>query len=147
MSASERGASLKQGPQVTVVIGVRERLLKSRELSSDWVLTLEEDAEVLVGEDVGVEHDRAPRPRSVHLPQHVLAVTGEELVIRLHMGALGALGHVASHGLTRVRPQPAKSPTLRVASSAPATRAVAAIGASKASIGRPSRRRPATISA
>ena len=53
----------------------------------------------------------------------------------------------ASQGLTRVRPQPAKPPVSRVASPAPATRAVAAIWASKASIGRPPRRRAATISA
>ena len=65
----------------------------------------------------------------------------------VHAARLSGLGHVASHGLRRVRPQPAKSPTSRVARSAPATRAVAAICASKASIGRPSRRRAATISA
>src|SRR6266478_1692006 len=76
----------------------------------------------------------------------VLAVTGEELMIRLQVQARGGLGHAASHGLTKARPQPAKSPTSRVAISAPAARAVAAICASKASIGRPSRRRAATIS-
>src|ERR1700738_3531418 len=55
-------------------------------ISSD----LEEDAEVLVEQDVGVEHDRAPPhlPRAVHLPQHVLAATGEELMIGLEVRAV-----------------------------------------------------------
>ena len=60
-------------------------------------------------------------------------------------GSLALYG--VSQGLITVRPQPAKSPVSRVASPASTTRAVAAIWASKASIGRPSRRRAATISA
>jgi hypothetical protein len=44
-------------------------------------------------------------------------------------------------------PQPSKPPTSRVAMSAPTARAVAAISASKASIGLPARWRVATISA
>src|ERR1700730_10824927 len=50
---------------------------------------LEEHAEVLVEQDVGVEHDRAPPhlPRAVHLAQQILAATGEELMIRLQMRA------------------------------------------------------------
>src|SRR5258708_26176035 len=44
-------------------------------------LILEEDAEVLVEEDVGVEDDRAPChfPRPSHLAQHILAIAGEQL--------------------------------------------------------------------
>src|ERR1700730_1044074 len=51
---------------------------------------LKKYAEVLVEQDVGVEHDRAPLylPRAVHLAQHVLAATGEELMIRLQMRAV-----------------------------------------------------------
>src|ERR1700730_1036953 len=50
---------------------------------------LQEDAEVFVEEDVGVGPDRAPPhfPRAVDLAQHVVAATGEELVIRLQVRA------------------------------------------------------------
>ena len=53
---------------------------------------LEEDAEVLVEQDVGVEHDRAPGhlPRAVDLAQHVLAATGEELMIRIQASSRGS---------------------------------------------------------
>ena len=53
-------------------------------------VVLEKHAEVFVEQDVGVEPDRAPShlPRAVHLPQHVLAATGEELMIRLQMRAV-----------------------------------------------------------
>src|SRR6266571_1254041 len=53
-------------------------------------ITLEEDAEVLVEEDVGVEDDRAPGhlPRAVRLAQHILAATGKELMIRLQVRAV-----------------------------------------------------------
>src|SRR6266446_2280200 len=56
----------------------------------DRVLTLEEDAEVLVEQDVGVEHDRAAPhlPRAVHLAQQILAATGEKLMIRLQVRAV-----------------------------------------------------------
>src|SRR5580700_7623527 len=57
------------------------------------------------------------------------------------------LGHDASHGLMSVRPQPSNPPTSRVAMSAPTAKAMAAISASKASIGLPARRRVVTISA
>src|SRR5271169_3051035 len=45
--------------------------------------TLQEDAEVLVERDVGVEDDRVPRylPGPLHLAQQILAATGEELMI------------------------------------------------------------------
>src|SRR6266478_2502496 len=51
---------------------------------------LEEDAEVLVEEDVGVEHDRAPGhlPCAIHLAQQILAAAGEELMIRLQVRAV-----------------------------------------------------------
>jgi hypothetical protein len=51
---------------------------------------LEEDAEVLVAQHVGVEHDRAPRdlPRAPHLTQRVLATTREEVVVALEMRAV-----------------------------------------------------------
>jgi hypothetical protein len=53
-------------------------------------LTLQKDAEVIIEQDVGVEHDRAPGdlPRAVHLAQHMLAAAGDELVIRLKMRAV-----------------------------------------------------------
>src|SRR5689334_11291815 len=51
---------------------------------------LEEDAEVLVEQDVGVEDDRAPGhfPRALYIAQHILAATGEELMIRLQVRAV-----------------------------------------------------------
>src|SRR2546429_8885180 len=51
---------------------------------------LEEDAEVLVEQDVGVEDDRAPGhlPRAVHLAQQILAAAGEELMICLQVRAV-----------------------------------------------------------
>jgi len=54
-------------------------------------LTLEEGGEVLVEDDVGVEHDRAPPhlPHAVPLAQHVLATAGEELMTRLQVRARG----------------------------------------------------------
>jgi hypothetical protein len=50
----------------------------------------EKHAEVFVEEDVGVEDDRAPRdlPRAVHLPQRILAATGEVRMIRLQVRAV-----------------------------------------------------------
>ena len=62
-----------------------------RVLSLDFLdFRLEEDAEVLVEEDVGVEHDRAPGhfPRAVHLAQQILATTGEQLMIGLQVRAV-----------------------------------------------------------
>src|SRR5208282_4986379 len=56
-------------------------------------------------------------------------------------------GHDACHGLIKVRPQPSNPAMSRVATAAPATKAVAAISASKASMGLPAWRRRMTISA
>ena len=58
-----------------------------------------------------------------------------------------AVGQAETHGSIRVRPQASNPPASRVAILAPAVSAVAAISASNASIGLPTRRRATTISA
>jgi hypothetical protein len=54
----------------------------------------EEDAEVFVEEDVGVEDDRAPGDLScaVHIALQILAAAGEELVIGLRVRAVDQEG-------------------------------------------------------
>jgi hypothetical protein len=60
---------------------------------------LEEDAEVLVEQHVGVEHDRAHRhfSRAVYLSQYFLAATEEKLMIR-HPWWGAAVGHPRTAG-------------------------------------------------
>ena len=60
---------------------------------------------------------------------------------------LGRARAYASHGLIRSMPQSSKSPMFRVAIAIPLARAIAAIRASKASIGLPDMRRVANTSA
>src|SRR6266446_5885127 len=66
---------------------------------------LQEDAEVLVEEDVGVEEDGALRdlPRAVHPAQHVLAAPGQELVVRLQVRAIHEEGRLGPHLAFRQR--------------------------------------------
>ena len=58
----------------------------------------------------------------------------------------GAIGHDAVQGSITVRPQPANPPVSRVATLAPAARAMAAINPSSPSRGVPAWRRAMTIS-
>src|SRR4029077_7160925 len=63
---------------------------RSSALRSHPLDGLEEDAQVLVEQNVGIEHDRAPGdlPSAVHPAQHVLATAGEDLVVGLQMRAI-----------------------------------------------------------
>jgi len=81
------------GAQPAVVIDFRGPARGVERRRADRVLTLQEDAEVLVEQDVGVEHNRAAPhpPRAVHLAQQILAATGEELMIRLQVRTRNAV--------------------------------------------------------
>jgi hypothetical protein len=86
-----RGSFVRLGAAAKTNRATESRvLLRGREASSRLGLILEEDAEVLVEQDVGVEHDRAhPHlPCAVRPPQQILTATGEELMIRLQVRAI-----------------------------------------------------------